>query len=182
MINIYFDESGCLGFDFNKGGTRRHMLITFLILNECRPIINLVKDIYLALPKKFKRNRGSYLHAHYEKPVTIKRLLKGLSTKNIQIATMRLDKRKVFFPGNPNELYSSMVVALINRLYTDGVISKSDEIKFVASRRNTSRKLNNDFSESIKNCTPSLNFSSKIMAPSDDKCLQAVDFVSWAKI
>jgi len=52
MLHIYFDESGCLGFDFTKTGTRKHMLITFLIMNECRPITSLVKDIYLTLPKK----------------------------------------------------------------------------------------------------------------------------------
>jgi len=156
------------------------MLITFLIVKECRPISSLVKSIYLTLPKKFKRSRGSYLHANYEKPITRQRLLKGLATKDVTIATMRLDKRKVFLPGNPNELYSNMVVALINRLYSDGIISKSDSIQFVASRRNTSKKLNDDFSESIKHCTNDVSFETRIMAPSDDKCLQAVDFVSWA--
>jgi hypothetical protein len=180
MLHIYFDESGCLGFDFAKSGTNNHILITFLILNECRPINTLVKNIYLTLPKKFKRRRGSYLHAHYEKPITIKRFLKGLASKNIRIATMRLDKRKILFPGNTNELYSSMVVALINRLYADDIITKSDKIKFIVSRRNTSKKLNDDFSESITRCTLDVNFDFMIIAPSDDKCLQAVDFVSWA--
>jgi len=156
------------------------MLITFLIVKECRPISSLVKSIYLTLPKKFKRSRGSYLHANYEKPITRQRLLKGLATEDVAIATMRLDKRKVFLPGNPNELYSNMVVALINRLYSDGTINKSDSIQFVASRRNTSKKLNDDFSESIKHCTHDVSFKTRIMAPSDDKCLQAVDFVSWA--
>ena len=93
---------------------------------------------------------------------------------------MRLDKRNVFFPGNPNELYSSMVVALINRLYSDGIIKKSDEIKFVASRRNTSKKLNDDFAESIEHSAVDVSFDPRILAPSDDKCLQAVDFISWA--
>jgi len=124
--------------------------------------------------------KGAYLHAHYEKPITKKRLLQGLATKDIRIATMRLDKRKVFLPGNPNELYSSMVVALINRLYADGIISKSDEIKFIASRRNTSEKLNDDFTKSIEHCTNDVSFDFSILSARDDKCLQAVDFVSWA--
>jgi len=83
MLHIYFDESGCLGFDFTKSGTKSHMLITFLIVKECRPISSLVKSIYLTLPKKFKRSHGSYLHANYEKPITRQRLLKGLATKDV---------------------------------------------------------------------------------------------------
>jgi hypothetical protein len=179
MIHIYFDESGCLGFDFTKSGTGKHILITFLILKECRPIISLVKKVILTLPK-LRKKKGAYLHSHYEKPITRKRLLEGLATKDVKIATMRLDKRKVLFPGKPNELYSTMVVSLINRLYADGIINKSNDISFVASRRNTSKKLNDDFSESIEHCTPDFTFNHKIMAPSDDKCLQAVDFASWA--
>jgi len=177
---ICFDESGCLGFDFTKSGTKNHILITFLIMKECRPVISLVKKVYNTLPKKFKRLRGSYLHAHYEKPTTIKRLLRGLATKDIAIATIRLDKRKVLFPGKPNQLYSSMVISLINRLYTDGVMNKSDKINFIASRRNTSKKLNDDFSESIEHSTHDIIFDHTIMPPSEDKCLQAVDFISWS--
>ena len=105
---------------------------------------------------------------------------KGLATKDVTIATMRLDKRKVYLPDNPNELYSNMVVALINRLCSDGIINKLDSIQFVASRRNTSKKLNDDFTESIKHCTNDLSFETRIIAPSNDKCLQAVDFASWA--
>jgi hypothetical protein len=93
---------------------------------------------------------------------------------------MRLDKQKILVSGNPNELYSSMFVTLINRLYADGVISKSDEIKFIASRRNTSEKLNNDFTKSIEHCTNDVSFDFNILPARDDKCLQAVDFVSWA--
>jgi hypothetical protein len=97
MVHIYFDESGCLGFDFSKSGTNRFLLITFLIIKERRPIISLVKKVYLTLSKKQKSSHGSYLHANYEKPITIKRLLNGLVIKDIKIATMRLDKQKVFY-------------------------------------------------------------------------------------
>jgi len=180
MIYIYADESGCLGFDFSKNGTMNHLLITFLILNDCRSITSLVKKVVRTLPKKTLRKRSSYLHANYEKPVTIKRLLRGLALNDVEIATMRLDKRKILVSGNPNELYSGIFVALINRLYTDGILKKSDNIKFVASRRNTSKKLNDDFSASIEHGTKDINFDHCIMAPSEDKCLQAVDFISWA--
>ena len=180
MIYIHADESGCLGFDFSKQGTKNHLLITFLISEESRPIISLVKKVVNTLPKKQLRKNNSYLHANYEKPATRKRLLRGLAETDVKIVTMRLDKRKIVLIGNPNELYSSMFVALINRLYADGILKKSDSIEFVASRRNTSKKLNEDFSASIEYGTKDIDFNHNIAAPSDDKCLQAVDFVSWA--
>jgi len=180
MTSIFLDESGCLGFDLSKNGTSKHLLITFLIVKECRPIISLVKKSFKALPKLSKKRNNDMLHAHYEKPVTRKRLLSGLAKKNIQIATMRLDKRKLLISGSPNELYSRMVVALINRLFFDEIIKNNDSIHFVASQRNTSKKLNDDFSESIANRTQNVNFAIDIVAASKNKCLQAVDFVSWA--
>jgi len=180
MIYIRADESGCLGFDFTKKGTKKHLLVTFLISKECSPIVSLVKKIVNTLPKKQLRKNNSYLHSNYEKPVTRKRLLRGLATIDVTIATMRLDKRKIVLVGNPNELYSNMVVTLINRLYNDGVLNKSDSVDFVASRRNTSKKLNDDFSASIEYGTKNINFNHGIAAPCDDKGLQAVDFVSWA--
>ena len=180
MTYIYFDESGCLGVDFSKPGTKKHLLITFLILNECRPIISLVKKVSLTLPETIRKRRGSELHAHHEKHITKKRFLSGLAKKDVRIATMRLDKRKIVLIGNANDLYTNMVVSLINRLYADGVIKDNDDIKFVASRRNTSKKLDDEFSESIANHTNNVNFETDIVKACDDKCLQAVDFVSWA--
>ena len=177
---VLMDESGDLGFDFSKAGTTRHILITFLITKECRPIISLVKKVFKSLPKSSRKRNNDYLHAYYEKPITRKRLLSVLAIKDIEIASMRMDKRKVLVTGTPNELYSNMTVALINRLYTDGVLAKADDIKFIASRRNTSKKLNDDFSESIANRTQDVNFKIDIVTSDENKCLHAVDFVSWA--
>jgi len=179
-FTILMDESGDLGFDFSKDGTTKHILITFLVVKECRPIISLVKKVFKTLPKSSRKRNNDYLHAYYEKPITRKRLLSGLATKDIEIASMRMDKREVLVTGSPNELYSNMTVALINRLYTDGVLAIADEIKLIASRRNTSRYLNEAFSESIANRTQDVDFVVSIVAPGENKCLHAVDFVSWA--
>jgi hypothetical protein len=37
-----------------------------------------------------------------------------------------------------------------------------------------------DFTKSIEHCTNDLSFDFNILPARDDKCLQAVDFVSWA--
>jgi len=180
MRSIYLDESGDMGFDFTKGGTSNHLLITFLILNECRPVNFLVKKVFKSLLKTTKRKNNDMLHAYYEKNITVKRMLSGLTLLDVQIATIRLDKRKVLLTANVHELYTGMVVSLVNRLYTEGIIDNSSDIMFIASRKNTSRKLNEDFSESVVNRTSNINLSIDIVKPSDDKCLQAVDFISWA--
>lgn|GEM_PF-5392315 len=73
--------------------------------------------------------------------------------------------------------YISMVVTLLNRLFVDEIIGKTENIVLVASRRNTSKHLNTLFSESVTSRTNGIKVDIEIVKPSDDKCLQAVDFV-----
>ena len=128
MIYCHFDESGDIGFDFSKKGTSKHLIITLMIANDKRPVTALVKKIFKTLPPARKHKSGGALHARYEKAITVKRLLNALITKDIRIATMRLDKQKLLISSNPNELYTSIVISLINRLYSDGHINDNDSI------------------------------------------------------
>jgi len=180
MTLLYLDESGCLNFNFSKEGASSFFSISVIILNQQRPIVSLVKKVFRSLPKAEKRRNDGTLHAHYEKSITIKRLLLGLQKKDIKISSICLDKHKVLLTGKPHELYTSMVVTLINRLHADGIISTGEDIKLVASRVNTSKHLNNEFLESVISHIQGIDFDAEVIKPSDDKCLQAVDFVSWA--
>ena len=180
MVYIYADESGDMGYDFTKIATSRYFSLAFLVATERRTISTLIRKVFLSLPRAEKRRSSGVLHAHYEKPSTRKMLLKGLASRDIKISSIRLDKRKVLLAENPHDLYISMVVAMINRLYSDKIIGGDDDIELVASRANTSRCLNARFSDSVVSRIGGKNFSVKIMKPSDDKCLQAVDFISWA--
>jgi len=180
MTYIYFDESGDLGFDFSKQGTSDLFSIAFLIVNNKRPVSTLVKKVFLSLPTATKYKNNGVLHARYEKASTINKLLIGLSTKDIKVASIRLDKRKTLVMSNPNELYASIVISFINRLYMDGVIDNNENVVLIASQRNTSRSLNERFSDNIVSSAHGEGFTVSIVKPSDDKCLQAVDFVSWA--
>ena len=181
MTYIYFDESGDLGFDFSKQGTSKHLIVVFMFVNDKRPIFSMVKKVFKTLPLARKTKNNGILHAHHEKSVTIKRMLFALSTKNIQIATIRLDKRKLLILSNPNDIYTNIVIALLNKLYADGYINSTEDIKLIASRRNTSKYLNNQFSENVANKIPKNSLLDVyIEKPSDDKCLRAVDFISWA--
>jgi uncharacterized membrane protein len=180
MVYLYQDESGDMGFDFTKSGTSKYFSIALLILTERRPVSSLVKKVFTSLPSAMKRNNNGVLHAYYEKPATISRLLRGLAEKEIKIASIRLDKRKILLSGTPHELYANIVVTLINRLYMDGIISGTEELALIASRMNTSKTLNMSFSENVVNHTHGTKFNLQIVKPNEDKCLQAVDFISWA--
>ena len=79
-----------------------------------------------------------------------------------------------------SELYANIVITLINRLYKDGIINDRDDITLIASRMHTSKSLNTKFDENVTTQTTGKKFSVNIVKPSDDKCLQAVDFASWA--
>jgi len=180
MTYIYLDESGDMGFDFAKSSTSSYFSIAFLILHEQRPVISLVKRVFTSLPKAVVRRSNGMLHSYYEKPITRERLLRGLAKKDIKIASMRLNKRKVLLTEHQSELYANIVITLINRLYKDGIINDREDITLVASRMHTSKSLNTKFDENVTTQTTGKKFSVNIVKPSDDKCLQAVDFVSWA--
>ena len=76
MSYIFMDESGNLGFNFNKRGTTSYFLITFLFSKSKRPIEKCVKKVHLGLRKKYKKI--GVLHAYAEESVTKRRLLSML--------------------------------------------------------------------------------------------------------
>ena len=181
MAYIYFDESGDLGFDFSKQGTSNHFSIAFMIIGDKRPISALVKKVFKSLPPTARLRSGGALHARYEKTSTVTKLLKALAKKDVSVATIRLNKRKLLISSNPNELYSSIVISLINRLYADDHFKGEENINLIASQRNTNKSLNTRFTECVVDKTPGgTKFNVSIVKPADDKCLQAADFISWA--
>ena len=99
MTYIYFDESGDMGFKFEKAGTSKQFLVAFLIVNEKRPISSLVRKVFSLLSPAIKRRNSGVLHAYYEKATTITKLLRGLAQRDVKIASMRLYKRKVLLTG-----------------------------------------------------------------------------------
>ena len=66
MAYIFLDESGDLGFDFEKKRTTKYFVVTFLFVNEKRPIEKIIKSIHRGLRKNY-RIRAGVLHAHKEK-------------------------------------------------------------------------------------------------------------------
>ena len=68
MMHLYLDESGCLGFDFNKPKTSKNFTITILSISGSN------KDISYAVKKTLKRK------INFKKSKRIETELKGSKT------------------------------------------------------------------------------------------------------
>lgn len=185
MAYIFLDESGDLGFDFKKKKTSKYFIVTCLFTESKAPIEKIVKKTHSELKLKHKRRFG-VLHAVKEKPITRQRLLKRLSEKDCFIMTIYLNKSKVYtrLQDEKQVLYNYVTNILLDRVYTKRIIPiRMKNIELIASRRETNKFLNENFKSYLNNQAKnrhSVDIKVQIKTPSEEKTLQAVDFVSWA--
>lgn len=183
MYYIFMDESGNLGFNFDKRGTTSYFLITFLFSRSKRPIEKCVKKVHLGLRKKYKKI--GVLHAYIEEPVTKRRLLSLLAEKDCKIMTILLNKKKVYTKLQDEKpvLYNYVTNILLDRIFTKKLIQSDDSIKIIASRKETNKFLNENFKSYLHSqlaANYKVKVSISVKTPAEQKALQAVDFVSWA--
>ena len=183
MPYIFMDESGDLGFNFDKRGTTSYFLITFLFSRSKRPIEKCVKKVHLGLRKKYKKI--GVLHAYIEEPVTKRRLLSLLAEKDCKIMTILLNKKKVYTKLQDEKpvLYNYVTNILLDRIFTKKLIQSDDSIKIIASRKETNKFLNKNFKSYLHSqlaANYKVKVSISVKTPAEQKALQAVDFVSWA--
>lgn len=184
MAYIFLDESGDLGFDFSKKKTTKYFLATFLFVENKKPIEKLISKLHAGLRKKY-RMRSGVLHACKEEPVTCARFCKIIVEKNCKVMTVYLNKKRVFtkLQNEKAVLYNYVVNILLDRIAAKKFIDKVEPITFVASRRETNKFLNLNFKNYLENQVKNnhkIPLTVKIKTPAEEKCLQAVDFVSWA--
>ena len=99
--------------------------------------------------------------------------------------TIYLNKKRVYtkLQNEKAVLYNYVVNILLDRIVSKKFISEDEPIEFIASRRETSRFLNLNFQNYLESQTKNnhkLPITVKIKTPSEERCLQAVDFLSWA--
>jgi hypothetical protein len=184
MAYIFLDESGDLGFDFDKEGTSKYFIITFLFVSNKRPIEKVVRKTHGELKNRHKM-RGGVLHCFREKPITRRRLLERLSKKECNVMTIYLNKTKVFtrLQDEKNVLYNYVTNLLLDRIFTKKLIPLDEEIILVASRKDTNKFLNENFRNYLQaklKIGHKIEIKVEIRTPHEEKCLQAVDFASWA--
>lgn len=113
------------------------------------------------------------------------RVLKLLSSKNVSILLIYLNKHKVYssLQDEKHILYNYVTNILLDRLYTKKLIRIDKIVSLVASRRETNRFLNENFTNYLKKQISSkhrLDICVEIKTPKEEKCLQIVDFISWS--
>ena len=185
MAYIFLDESGCLGFDFDKQRTSRNFLVTCLFTSHKGPIEKIAKKIFKSFTdKEIKRHHG-VLHCNRENERTRVRVLEMLAEKDCRIMAIILNKAKVHakLRDQKHILYNFVVNILLDRICSQNLISPDDPIQLIASQRETKRYLNENFLAYVKGQirkNHDLEVEVLIRNPSQEKCLQIVDFASWA--
>lgn len=163
MSCIFLDESGDLGFNQNKTNSK-FFIITAIFTSDRKSIKKIVKKIHAGLRKKIKAFGGGVLHSVKEKRVTRIRLLKNLTNEK-------------------HILYNYITNILIDRIFTKNLVDKNSHIVLVASKRETNKFLNLNFENYLKHIIKNkhkLDINVQIKTPSEEKALQAVDFISWS--
>lgn len=183
MSYIYLDESWCLWFDFSKWKTSKYFIITFLFVEQKRPVEKILKKIFSWFSKTEVKRHNWSLHCFKEHPKTRTKLFTMLKEKNISVMAIYLNKEKVFtkLQDEKHVLYNYVTNILLDRIINKKLL-KDNNIILIASRRETNRFLNENFKNYLEwnNSKNGIKVNVEIKTPHEDKCLQIVDACSWA--
>lgn len=181
MAYIFLDESGDLGFHKRSS---KWFIFTIVLTNNHRKIEKIVKKVRQGLKKKYKK--VGELHAYHSLPAVKVKMLKLLSElKDLKILCIILNKNKVYVDlrNQKNYLYNYTANILLDRLHNKKLINIDEIIELYIDQKDTNKFIRENFERYLKN-----NFAKrgngkvriKIKPSHTEKCLQAVDFISWA--
>lgn len=181
MVRIFLDESGDLGFSDKSS---KFFILTIIITSSHRKIEKAIKKVHKGLRNKYKN--VSELHAYNSQLITRKRILRNLSEiDDCKVLCIILNKEKVYtdLQAQKQHLYNYTANILLDRLHNKKIINDGDKYELFIDKRETNKFMNENF---VKYLTDNLSkknsalFSIKLKASNTEKCLQAVDFISWA--
>lgn len=185
MAYIFMDESGCLGFDFEKKKTSKNFIITFLLTKNKNILDKIVSKTFQAIPPKKRKTHAGTLHCNKEDNKTRTKLFTLLQGKDIAVMIISLNKQRVYsrLQDEKTILYNYVTNILLDRIARKNLLPISEKINLIASRRETNRFLNDNFKyylETQNTATRQILLDVTIKTPSSEKGLQVVDFISWA--
>lgn len=178
---IFLDESGDLGFGKRSS---KWFLFTLAIVDDEKSLERVVKKVWRTIHKKHKH--VGELHASHEKDVTRTRMLQMLAeVESLKIVTIILNKEKVHLDlqNQKNYLYNYTANIVLDRLINTNHFDKDHHISLVVDRKDTKKSLRENFISYITDAMHKRDhkkFEMTLVASHEDKCLQAVDFISWA--
>ncbi|MFH1286578.1 MAG: DUF3800 domain-containing protein [Candidatus Magasanikbacteria bacterium] len=181
MAHIFLDESGDLGF---SKGSSEWFLFTILLTKKHRRVEKVVKKVHKGLRKKYK-NVGE-LHAYHSDDITKKRMLKKLSElEDVNILCVLLNKKKVYLDlqNQNNYLYNYTANIILDRLHNKDIVSENEVIKLCIDQKYTNKFIEDNFENYLTKKLDGWkndNITMLVKPSHTEKCLQAVDFISWA--
>jgi arsenate reductase-like glutaredoxin family protein len=145
MAYILLDESGDLGFSAHSS---KFFIVTILFTDSKRPLERVSRRVHKTLSKKFKK--VGVLHAYNEEPVTRQRLLHQVSALDCSVLAIVLNKSKVYTKLHDEKavLYNYVTNILLDRLFTKKPVPLNGPVHLIASKRETNKFLNHNFTES----------------------------------
>lgn len=185
MAYIFMDESGCLGFNFDKPKTSKNFIITFLLIQNDNVLNKIVSKTFRCMPERKRKTHCGTLHCNKEDNKTRIKLLSQLKGKDLSVICICLNKKKVYtkLQDEKTILYNYVTNILLNRLIEKKIISVKEPIYLIASKRETNKFLNQNFKSYLENNivkNHKLKLDVTIKTPSEVKGLQVVDFISWS--
>lgn len=183
MGYIFLDESGDLGFDFSKDKTSKFFIITFIFVKHKRILEKIVKQIFRKLTGKERKYTKGILHCYKTKPSVRKAVLSKLSSTDVSIIAIVLNKNKVYtkLKNEKHVLYNYVTNILLDRVFTKNLVPTSEIIHLIASKRETNKFLNENFRNYIRDSNrQKIDIKAEIRTPIEEKSLQIADFASWA--
>lgn len=180
MAYIFLDESGDLGF---KLSSSKWFILTIVFTDNHRQIEKTIKKVRAQLKKKHKR--VAELHAYHSQESTRIKLLEYLAKEDLKILCIILNKKRVHtdLQNQKNYLYNYTANILLDRLYNKKIIDTDQPIDLYLDQKETNKFLKKNFENYLRyNLTKKgqKKITINIKPSHTEKCLQAVDFISWA--
>jgi len=153
-MKVYLDESGDLGFNFNKpyreGGSSHYLTIAFLLIP--RNLSNLpkriAKELYRKRKKSLKKELKGFQLTSDEKVFITNRVIKLLiKNPSIEIFTITVDKTRVksHIRQDPNKLYNYMI-----GLVLPSRINKHSRVTFIPDKRSIKVESGNSLADYLQ--------------------------------
>lgn len=181
MSYIFLDESGDLGFSERSS---RWFILTIVFTNNHRRVEKCVKRVHKGLKKKYKKVKE--LHAYHADSVTRKRVLRFLAeVDDLKVLCIVLNKKKVYtdLKNQKVYLYNYTANILLDRMHNKNILNDGEPVYIYIDQRETNKFLKKNFEDYLRNnlMNKSNNHFDILIKPSHtEKCLQAVDFISWS--
>jgi hypothetical protein len=169
MLNIYFDETGDLGFSKKSS---KFFILAFLMTKDPKKIDKAMKKTIANMTKKQRQKIHGYMHAVDAEPSVVRSCLKHIDRAGASIAIYVVNKASLPSRKSKRAIYNELVVEFLDKL------DLPSDINFLASRREKAKRHNDEFIATISRGRA--DFSAETAFSWTDRKLQAVDFVAWA--